>query len=233
MEPYRSHLAEALPRVLDQVAKAAWRSGREADAVRLVAVTKGHPSAVLEAAIAAGLTDLGENRVEALEERVPAFGREKVTWHMIGHVQSRKAPRLVGLVDWVHAVDSVRLGSRLARRAEEECVRQSVLLQVNVSGEETKSGFAPADLVDAAGELAGLAGLRLEGLMTMAPFVEDERVLRSAFQGLRTLRDEALDAGVLAGGELSMGMSNDFELAVEEGSTMIRLGTVLFGRRPE
>ena len=232
MDQYSDHLSAALPAVRERVAAAALRTGRDPEGIRLVAVTKGHPVIAIQAALTAGLTDLGENRVEALEEKVPEVGRSRATWHMIGSLQSRKAPRVVGLVDWIHSVDSMKLARRLARASEEAGAAQPVLVQVNVSGEEAKSGFRGAELLDRLGEMAELSGLAVKGLMTMAPFVEDEGVLRQSFRGLRELRDEAAAYGLVGEGELSMGMSNDFELAVEEGSTMIRLGTVLFGRRP-
>jgi len=229
---YRERLAETVPRVRDRIAAAAEASGRDAGAVRLVAVTKGHPLEALEAAIAAGLRDLGENRVDELEEKVACLGRPVATWHMIGHVQGRKAARAMEIADLIHSVDTLRLAERISRAAGEEGRVVRVLAQVNTSGEESKSGFPAAEAVDQVLRMAELPGLGVEGLMTMAPLVDDEEILSSAFRVLRETLEEirAADPGV--GPELSMGMTNDLEIAVREGSTMVRIGTALFGERP-
>lgn len=228
---YESRLAQALPALHDRVGAAAERGGRDPDDVTLVAVTKAHPLDAVLAALAQGLFDLGENRVEELEWKTGAVQDERIRWHMIGHVQRRKAPRLVGMADLVHSVDSLRLAERLSRAAVEKGERLSVLVQVNTSGEESKGGFASGRAADEARMILELPGLEARGLMTMAPFTEDERVLRSAFQGVRELDEELRRSTGYAGKELSMGMTNDFEIAIEEGSTMIRIGTALFGRR--
>ena len=226
---YRARLAETLPEVRDRIAGAAREAGRDPASVRLVAVTKGHPVAALEAALDAGLIDLGENRVEELEEKVGIVGAA-ATWHMIGHVQSRKAARALAAADLVHSVDSVRLAQRFSRAAGEAGVEARILVQVNTSGEASKSGFEEG-AVEGVLEVARLPHLRVEGLMTMAPFVEDEDVLTAAFRGLRKTLEEVRRRGGTVGGELSMGMTNDLEIAVREGSTMVRIGTALFGER--
>ncbi len=217
----------------DAIAEAASEAGRDPAAVRLVAVTKGHPLAALEAAVEAGLTDLGENRVEELAEKVAALGCEPgaVRWHMIGHVQGRKARSAVGLADLIHSVDSLKLAQRLARAAIESGRTVTVLAQVNTSGEAAKHGLAAAEAEDAVLRMAELSGLRVAGLMTMAPLTGDARVLTTTFGGLRELRDRLRLAGARMGGELSMGMTNDLAAAVREGSTMVRIGTALFGER--
>ncbi|RMH14313.1 MAG: YggS family pyridoxal phosphate-dependent enzyme, partial [Gemmatimonadetes bacterium] len=179
----------------------------------------------------AGLFDLGENRVEALAEKVPALADERVRWHMIGHLQRRKAPQLVGLPWLVHSLDTVRLGERLDRVAREHGTRFRVLVQVNAAGEATKSGFAPAEVPGAVERLRALDGLELCGLMTMAPFTDDEALLRRTFACVRALHERLREEGAYEGTVLSMGMTNDFEPAIEEGSTMVRLGTALFGER--
>jgi pyridoxal phosphate enzyme (YggS family) len=236
MNRYSEVLAGTLPRVRDDFARAAERSGREPSSVRLVAVTKAHPDEVVDAALAAGLTDLGENRVEGLASRLEAgAGRpewSEVRWHMIGHVQSRKAGMVVELADWVHSVDSLKLARRLSSAAVSADREVPVLVQANTSGEDSKGGFPVEQAVEAVHEVCDLPGLRVEGLMTMAPFVDEERVLRSAFAALREVRDQCRGFTGFGAGELSMGMSNDYPIAIEEGSTMVRLGTVLFGRRP-
>lgn len=230
---YESRLRENLPRIKDAIENAAARSGRGAGEVTLVAVTKAHPPEALRAALSLGLGDLGENRVEEMEGKVGLLGRDAATWHMIGHLQSRKAPLAVALADLVHSVDSMKLGRRLSRFAGESGRSLPVLVQVNTAGEEAKSGFDPGETLERLHELLELPRLEIRGLMTMAPFVEDEAILRRTFQGLRRLHEEARKKlGAYRGTELSMGMTNDFELAVEEGSTMVRIGTALFGERP-
>jgi len=229
---YGARLQENLPRVRDAVAAAAARAGRDPEAVRLVAVTKAHPLAAIEAALAAGLRDLGENRVEELEDKRAKVPDGEHTWHMIGHVQSRKGARVVAVADLVHSVDSVKLARRLSAAALDLNRDVRVLVQLNTSGESAKSGFSPAEGIEAVHEVAGLGGITVEGLMTMAPFVAEERELRDAFSGLRDALGAARKLVPDMGAELSMGMTNDFGIAIEEGSTMIRLGTALFGKRP-
>lgn len=226
-------LPRRLAEVRERIAAAAERGGRSGEDVTIVAVTKTHPAAAVEAARAAGIGDVGENRVQELEEKVAAVGREAVRWHLIGNLQRKKARRSLPLFDLLHSLDSVRLGETLSHVAAEAGASVRVLVQVNTSGEETKSGFSPEELVDGLGRLSGLPGLELQGLTTMAPFVDDEAVLRRTFAATRRLLEEAGRQlpGILRERELSMGMSNDYEVAVEEGSTLVRLGTVLFGAR--
>jgi len=229
---YRERLADTLPRVRDRIAEAAEAAGRDPACVRLVAVTKGHPLDALEAALSAGLRDLGENRVEELEEKVAALGRDVATWHMIGHVQGRKASRVAGAADLVHSVDSLKLAERLSRAALETGRELPVLVQVNTSGEAAKSGLEERAAVEEVLRISELPALRVRGLMTMAPYVDDETVLSSTFGRLRQTLEEVRRADAGIGAELSMGMTNDLEIAVREGSTMVRIGTALFGERP-
>lgn len=225
--------SQRIARTLDEVAAAVQRSGREPGDVRVVAITKGHPYPVVEAARAAGLVDLGENRVESLEERVPRLDDPEARWHMVGRLQRRKAPRLRGLISLLHSLDSVKLAERLERTADPEDPVLPVLVQVNTSGEDAKAGFSPDNAVDRVGQVLEMASLRVDGLMTMAPYTDDEAVLRQTFAALRECA-ERLDRELddYRGKTLSMGMSNDYRIAIEEGSTMIRLGTALFGERP-
>lgn len=198
----------------------------------LVAVTKTHPVEAVRAVRAAGVEDVGENRVPELEEKVAEVGRGAVRWHLIGHLQRNKVRKALPLFDLLHSVDSLRLAETVSEEAVRAGVTARVLVQVNSAGEETKGGFAPAEALDAAGRICEMPGLRVEGLMTMAPFTDDEATLRSAFGTTRRLWEEA---GRQVRGfhalHLSMGMSNDFDIAVEEGSTLVRVGTVLFGER--
>jgi PLP dependent protein len=217
--------------ILDRIEAARARAGRT-DEVTLVAVTKTHPVEVLRAARDAEIRDLGENRVQELEVKVKELGREGLRWHLIGHLQRNKVRRAIPHFDLLHSLDSVRLARQLSDDATALGVEVQALVQVNTSGEPSKYGFDADAAVDAIGEMSDLPGLRLVGTMTMAPLVDDERVLRRTFAAARRLHEEAgrQVAGFTAR-HLSMGMSNDYEWAVEEGSTMVRLGTVLFGER--
>ncbi|MFC1575618.1 YggS family pyridoxal phosphate-dependent enzyme [Gemmatimonadota bacterium] len=229
---FESRLRENLPRVQEAIAAASHRAGRGEGEVTLVVVTKAHPPDALRAALSLGIRDLGENRIEELEEKIGLLGRDAATWHMVGHLQSRKARQAVEFSDLLHSLDSLKLARRLSALALEEGVLLPALVQVNTSGEDGKSGLDEPQALEAIHEILGLKGLEIRGLMTMAPFVEDEGVLRKTFAGLRKVHEEAGKLPEYRGRELSMGMTNDFELAVEEGSTMVRVGTALFGERP-
>lgn len=217
---------------------AAARRDRTARSVRLVAVTKGHPLEAVLAARDAGLVDVGENRLGELELKRAALNGagegEGLRWHMVGHVQSRKAPRARELAGTLHSLDSLKLARRLERTAPEGGRPLDVLVQVNAAGEASKHGFSPGSFREAVPELVTLGSLRVVGLMTMAPLTDDRERIRGAFRRLRELHVEARETVPgYRGTELSMGMSNDYELAVEEGSTLVRLGTALFGERPQ
>ena len=228
---YDERVAVSLPEIRDRISDAAGRSGRGLTDVTLVAVTKAHPIEAVQAALSHGLFDLGENRTEELEWKRAAVEEGRAQWHMIGHVQRRKAPRLVGVADLVHSIDSVRLAERLSNAAVEAGKVVSVLVQVNTSGEESKGGFRGDGLKDEVRRVLDLPGLEIRGLMTMAPLTDDEALLRRTFEGVRMLHEELRAFGGYCGEHLSMGMTNDFEIAIEEGSTMIRIGTALFGKR--
>jgi PLP dependent protein len=220
------NIAENLARIEERVARAVGRSGRDRDEVKLVAVSKTHPAETLREAIAAGVRVFGENKVQEAEGKIAEIGRG-AEWHLIGHLQSNKARKAVQLFDVVHSVDSVDL----ARRLERICIEEGrevlpVLVQVNLAGEETKSGISESDLAELAEFLGSCRHLRFDGLMSLPPFFDDPESTRPYFRRLRALRDE-----VIPGGQLSMGMSHDFEVAIEEGATMIRVGTAIFGER--
>lgn len=223
----------ALPERLAQVR--AEIAGRQAargqgHAVTIVAVTKGFGLEAVEAALAAGLTELGENRVqEALEKTDTEVGR-RAAWHLIGHLQRNKAKLVPGRFVMVQSVDSLRLAEELERRAAEAAVTLRALVQVNVAREPQKSGCTPEEAPALARAMAGLAHMKVEGLMTLAPFTDDAEVQRRTFRGLRVLRDRLQEEGLWLP-TLSMGMSADYGTAVEEGATVIRLGTALFGPR--
>jgi len=226
-------IADRVAAVRERITRAAERASRTPDGVTLVAVSKTFPPEAVREAFAAGVRTFGENRVQEAEAKIGTLAglREQgVQWHLLGHLQSNKARKAQGLIDIIESVDSVELARRLARAASEEGRTLRVLMQVDLAGEESKYGVPDADARSALAEMKGLEGLRVEGLMTLPPYLEAEDV-RPYFRRLRLLRDEALDEGLLAGGELSMGMSHDFETAVEEGATLVRVGTAIFGQR--
>lgn len=232
--PTPVELRERLEEVRERIALSARRSGRNADEITLIAVSKTHAAEVIRRAIEAGVTDLGENRVQEAEAKILEIGRERVRWHLIGHLQSNKARRAVQLFELIHSLDSKELALRLDRLcAEEGRPPLSVMIQVDLAGEETKSGIGEDELPELVQQVAACEHLRLKGLMTLPPFFEDTERVRPYFIRLRELRDryEALGAFGDERGELSMGMSNDFEVAVEEGATMVRVGTAIFGQR--
>jgi pyridoxal phosphate enzyme (YggS family) len=198
--------------------------------VTIVAVTKGFGPDAVAAARAAGLPDVGENRVQEALDKMAAVPDAGVVWHLIGHLQRNKARLVPGRFALVHSVDSLPLAEELAHRAAGQGVRQRVLVQVNVAAEEQKSGCPLADAPALLRGAARLEALALEGLMAMAPLTDDAEVQRTTFRGLRRLRDAMKEEGLWVP-TLSMGMSGDFATAVEEGATVIRLGTALFGAR--
>ena len=227
-------LLKNIESVLKRVRNAADRSGRSTENIKLVAVSKTHPVEIVRAAIEAGLEVFGENKVQEAEEKIVAIGREAAEWHLIGHLQSNKARRAVQLFDVIESVDSIDLATRLERICKEE-VRDklSVFVQVDLAGEKTKSGVNENELPELVGYLQRCERLKLDGLMVLPPYYEDPEMTRPFFQRLRVIRDELASANVFAGGigELSMGMSHDFEIAIEEGATVVRVGTAIFGER--
>ena len=227
---YEQRLRESLPRVRDAIVRAAERSGRAGD-VTILGVTKGHPAAAVDAAWVVGLLDVGENRVAELESK-RAETEAPVRWHLVGHVQRNKVRRALGLFDLLHSVDSLRLAVELSQEADRIGRKVAVLVQVNASGETSKGGFDVAGGLEDVAHVTALPALRVQGLMTMAPLTDDASVLRRTFARMRALFEEcATHVPGFEACHLSMGMSNDFEIAVEEGSTLVRLGTVLFGER--
>lgn len=221
--PFESRLAT----VRSRIDGACVRAGRRASEVKLVAVSKTHPPAALRDAISAGVKVFGENKVQEAEAKVHEIGRNAAEWHLIGHLQSNKARKAVQLFDVIHSIDSVELAERLERICiEERRDSLSVFAQVDLAGEETKSGISEAELPQLIGYLRTCERLRFDGLMILPPFLDDAELMRPYFRRIRAIRDE-----VIPGGELSMGMSGDYEVAIEEGATLIRVGTALFGER--
>jgi pyridoxal phosphate enzyme (YggS family) len=200
----------------------------------LIAISKTHPTPVVKQVIDLGATDLGENRVQEAEGKIVEIGREHVRWHLVGHLQANKARRAVNLFDVIHSLDSLELARRLDRLCVEEA-RESlpILIQVDLGHEETKSGIDESELTHLVESLGPLKRLKLIGLMTLPPFFDDPEQSRPFFRRLRELRDELNQRGAFGDrtGELSMGMTHDFEVAIEEGATMVRVGTAIFGAR--
>jgi pyridoxal phosphate enzyme (YggS family) len=221
-------LPDRLSEVRQKIDQAVRRGGHGQE-VRIIAVTKTHGPDAVEAAWNAGLQDAGENRVQEALGKMAAVS-PPVRWHLIGHLQRNKVKSADGF-HLIHSIDSLRLAEAVDAHARTGARRQPVLIQVNVAGEESKGGFSPADLSQAAGRLSALEGLDVQGVMTMAPVDAGEDVLRRVFSGAREARGVLRDNGFTRASELSMGMSGDYEIAIEEGATMIRLGTILFGER--
>lgn len=217
--------------VRERIARAAEASGRRPADVVLIGVVKTVTVERVREALELGLEDLGENRVQEAERKIDAVGRAKARWHMVGHLQRNKAGRAIELFDRLHGVDGMEVAEALSRRAVAAGRVMPVLIEVNVTEEPTKHGVAPAGLDSLLERVAALPGLALDGLMTIGPMVERAENARAGFARLRALRDEGERRLGRALPELSMGMSGDFEVAIEEGATMVRIGTALFGAR--
>ncbi len=227
---YSAKVRENLPRVEERIAGALARAGRS-DPVGIVAVTKTHPAEAVHAALAAGLRSIGENRVQELDAKVAEVGRDAADWHLIGHLQRNKVRRALALFDLIESIDSYRLAVELSGEAERQGREVEGLVEINVSGEPTKSGFTPEEALDAVAAVAALPRLHVRGLMTIGPLTDDRDAIRRAFVRMRRLYQDARAVPGFDARWLSMGMSGDFEVAVEEGSNLVRLGTVLFGER--
>ena len=226
-------ISARVAQVRGRIQAAAERSGRSPESVRLVVVSKYRTVEEIEEALRAGITDIGENRIQEAEQKQSLLAGRNIAWHLVGHLQGNKAKRAVRSFDWIHSLDDAGLAGRLSRLAEEQDKTQRVLVQVDLAGEKTKAGISEAKLFETFEEIQDLPGLRIEGLMVLPPYCPDPEEVRPYFAKLREIRDRLRQKGL--GGplpELSMGMSHDFEVAVEEGATMVRVGTALFGERP-
>jgi len=225
-------LAANIARVRAKMGEAAWRVGRSPEEITLVAVSKTVPVEWVKIAYNLGVTDFGENRVQEALPKIAEFHLQRMRWHMIGHLQSNKAGKVVSAFDAVQSVDSLHLAQVLNRYAEEEGKVLPVLLQVNVSGEESKEGMTVDETPCVARQIVALPGLKVHGLMTIAPLVDDAEKVRYVFRGLRDLQ-ERLWHEVPEGSwhDLSMGMTDDYSVAIEEGATIVRIGRAIFGER--
>ena len=225
-----SSIAENLERVREQIAKACAKSQRNVDEVELVAVTKTHPAERVREAIESGQTLFGENKVQEARAKIPELP-SNVRWHFIGHLQKNKIRHVLPLFEIIHSVDSLELATAINRIADEDGHRPRVLLEVNVAGEGSKFGFKPEILRDQFDQLVALNRLTIEGLMTIPPLAPEAEASRTFFITLRELRDELQQSAGVQLRHLSMGMTHDFPVAIEEGATFIRVGTAIFGKR--
>ena len=218
--------------IRQRMTAAAERSGRNPENVHLMAVSKTVPPERVQQAIKAGITWFGENYVQEAREKIPAVG-QNVSWHMIGHLQTNKVKYVVHLFDWIHSVDRIELARELDKRAAQNQRTLKVLIEVNVSGEVSKSGAEPSRVLELVRQISVMPNLNVQGLMTMPPFFENPEEARPYFVALRRLRDKIEGENIpgVQMKELSMGMTGDFEVAIEEGATIIRVGRAIFGER--
>lgn len=215
-----------------RIEEACKRSGRKREEVTLIAVSKTKPKELLEEVYAVGERNFGENKVQELGGKYEELPKD-IRWHMIGHLQRNKVKYIVDKVELIHSVDSLRLAETISQEAQKRGCIAHILLEVNVAGEESKFGMTPEEAPVLAGEIASLPNLRIEGLMTIAPFVEDPEKNRPVFQKLKNLSVDIREKNInnVNMAVLSMGMTNDYEVAIEEGATMVRVGTAIFGER--
>jgi pyridoxal phosphate enzyme (YggS family) len=225
-----SSIAENLEQVREQIARAAAKSGRSPDNVELVAITKTHPPEKVREAIEAGQTLFGESRVQEARSKIPEL-LSSIRWHFVGHLQKNKIRHALPLFEMIHSVDSLALAQDMDRIAQEEGLHPRVFLEVNVAGEGSKFGFAPDKLREQMEMLLALPRLSILGLMTVPPLVEEAKASRKYFVQLRELRDALQTEFRVDLAQLSMGMTQDFPIAVEEGATLVRVGTAIFGAR--
>jgi len=226
-------LKDRLQRVHARIKKAADACNRPLESICLIAVSKTMPAEVVKEAIEAGVTDLGENYIQEARDKVNTLETSSVNWHYIGHLQSNKAKYAVRLFDLIHSVDSLKLAQELNKYAQKNDKTQSILVQVNVAKEESKSGVYVENTIELLKNISQLTHISVKGLMTMPPYFNAPEKVRPFFAALRELRDQirAEDLPNIAMDELSMGMTGDFEAAIEEGATMVRIGTAIFGER--
>jgi len=227
-----SLIADNLASVKERMAQAARKSGREPDTVRLVAVTKTVPAERIEVSGIEGCV-LGENKVQEARDKIEALGTESYHWHFIGHLQRNKVKYIPGLFEMIHSVDNSELAEEIHKHSLKHNIVTPVLIQVNISGESSKSGVLAPNLEELLDMIVSLNGISVRGLMTIPPFDPDPEKSRRHFAALRKLRDRmrAVNIENMVMEELSMGMSNDFEVAIEEGATWVRVGTAIFGAR--
>ncbi len=228
--PNASMIAENVENIRRRVALACKTAGRKPEDVSLIAVTKTWNSEMVQAVVQAGIVEVGENYVQEMLEKYEALGSTDIRWHFIGHLQTNKVKYIAPWVYLIHAVDSAALGKEISKRALQAGRTIPVLIEVNTSGEESKYGVTPEAVIPLAQELSKVTNIALEGLMTIGPFLPDPEESRPAFRKLKELQKKLQDHGFTAP-HLSMGMTNDFEVAIQEGATIVRVGTAIFGKR--
>ena len=227
-------IAHNLGTIKSAIADCARQHGRDPADIHLIAVSKTHPVAAIEAALATGHTEFGESAIQEALTKIPDFAGHPITWHFIGHLQSNKVKYVSGNFAWLHSLDSVKLAARLARFAQEKSVEINALFEVNVTGDPKKHGVAPDALLPLLDQLLkqDTPGIRLRGLMTIGPYPAAEKEIRATYAHLRRLRDDCITRfGLREFDQLSMGMSGDYLDAVKEGSTLLRIGNAIFGER--
>ena len=231
--PINETVADRVRLVLSNIRRAAERAGRPVQQIRLVAVTKTVTIDRIQQGLDAGLAILGESRLQEAVQKITALRQGAAKWHFIGHLQRRKVASVIGVFDLIHSVDSVALAQDVNRRAAAVAHSQDVLLEVNIGNEPAKTGFRPDEIVGIVPVMAGLSHIRIRGLMAIPPPVSQPEQARPYFRHLRALavRIQGLGLPTIAMEELSMGMSNDYEVAIEEGATLVRVGTAIFGTR--
>jgi PLP dependent protein len=222
----KERLQKNLDEIFNRINDAAARSERDAKDITLVAVTKFHNLDELEALKSCGITIFGESRVQEAKTKVGLI--DGITWHLVGHLQTNKAKNAVKMFSFIHSIDSVHLAEELDKRCENEKKIMPICLEINIASEEAKYGIRSDDCLEIIKQVVSLPHLKLEGLMTMAPFVEDAEIIRRSFRGLRELRDRINDSGIATLPHLSMGMTHDYEIAIEEGATILRIGSAIF-----
>ncbi|VVS91034.1 YggS family pyridoxal phosphate-dependent enzyme [Desulfoluna spongiiphila] len=226
-------MKDRIQRIEKQIREAAEKAGRNPDEIRLVAVSKIKPAEMVKEAMDAGQKIFGENYIQEAVAKIEEIGSTSIEWHFIGHLQSKKSKYAAGAFALIHSVDSLKLAREIDKQAAKKGVVQPILIQVNTSGEESKSGTTAEDAVELVREVATLEHIAVKGLMTMPAFFDDPEGARPYFRELRLIRDRIAALGLpgVEMKELSMGMSGDFEVAIEEGATLVRVGTAIFGAR--
>ncbi len=228
-----SRITDNIDHVEKKIAEACERAGRPRESVQLIAVSKTKPVPDLMEALNYGHNVFGENKVQEIRDKVEAMGTDGIHWHMIGHLQANKVKYLIGVVDLIHSVDNDKLAAEIEKQAAKHDVVMDVLCEVNMAGEETKFGLKPEETMDFVKRISELPHLKVRGLMTIAPYTEDPESNRVYFKGLKELKDR-INAEHIPGVDmdtLSMGMTGDYEVAIEEGATLVRVGTGIFGER--
>ncbi len=229
-----AHISKNIEIIKDRIAEAALRTGRDVSAVKLMAVTKTVDDARIIEAVESGITLIGENYIQEAKRKIETMGLSNVEWHMIGHLQSNKSKYAVRLFDMIHSVDRIGLAEELDRRSQAAGRRMHILIEVNLAGEASKSGVPKEKVFDLLEEIARLQNLSVQGLMTMPPWFDDPEDARPFFKGLRELSKRIGERNIpgVEMKELSMGMTDDYHVAVEEGATIVRVGRAIFGERP-